>query len=276
VSENQVRVALATKHGKLEQIAPVFLEQLNWQVELVEFDTDVYGTFSGEIDRAKSPRETVIDKALEAARVSGLHFALASEGSIGSHPGFPFVTSDFELMAFVDTDRNLHIVESHLSPKIVAVKEVWSEEVDVEDFSRRADLPNHAVIVKSPDLSFISKGLRNTEEISEASRQCLEQTGLQAIVESDFRAMCSPSRQENIRACALKLANRLATNCPGCDYFGFGFVDYERGLACSDCGLMNVSAPRAEVLGCVACDYRELKDLGRETIPADRCQNCNP
>jgi hypothetical protein len=57
------RVAVATKHGKLDQIAPSFSDQKKWKLELAQRDTNIFGTFTGEVERKFYPRETVIAKA---------------------------------------------------------------------------------------------------------------------------------------------------------------------------------------------------------------------
>jgi hypothetical protein len=86
-------IALATKHGKLRQIGP-WIEALDdWTVELAEIDTDQFGTFSGEVARVKSPRDTAIAKAKAAAELLGSDYGLASEGTIGAHPAYPWVRS---------------------------------------------------------------------------------------------------------------------------------------------------------------------------------------
>ena len=97
---------MVTKHGKLAQLEPAFAQLPQWQLELAEvdnkvFDTDTFGTFNGEIPRTLSPKQTVIAKARAGAEMTGCDFAIASEGTIGPHPAFPFVTADHELLAFV-------------------------------------------------------------------------------------------------------------------------------------------------------------------------------
>lgn len=40
------KVALATKHGKLEQLLPAFARLENFELVVAEIDTDLFGTFS--------------------------------------------------------------------------------------------------------------------------------------------------------------------------------------------------------------------------------------
>lgn len=51
------QIALATKHGKLDQIAPAFLAIPDFELVLAEIDTDRFGTFSGDIPRTHSPKD---------------------------------------------------------------------------------------------------------------------------------------------------------------------------------------------------------------------------
>lgn len=48
------RATLATKHGKLALIGPVMFRRLGLEVETADVDTDVLGTFSGEVPRQGS------------------------------------------------------------------------------------------------------------------------------------------------------------------------------------------------------------------------------
>ena len=77
------------------------------------------------------------------------------------------------------------------------------------------------------------------------------------IIENDFRAHCSPSRQENIKKAAEKLALRLLNLCPECKAPGWGLVDYKRGLPCQMCGLESKEAAHSEILGCTKCNFRK-------------------
>lgn len=272
-------IALATKHEKEKQISPIFQRLLGWKIVNADFDTDQLGTFSGEVDRRKSPREAAIAKATAAARIAGTEFGIASEGTIGHNPAYPFTTSDHELIAFVDLKKNVQIVESHISPNIVAVQQALEEELNLEEFVKKADLPDHALILRNsgPRVTWAQKGLKSLAEVIQA----LEQARLihplnQLVLESDFRAMCSPSRQRNIAICAEKLASRLASKCPECGYLGWGIVGYETGLPCEVCGDVSPNAIRADRFGCLACGHEILVERPEKSIGPARCNVCNP
>jgi len=55
-------------------------------------DTDLLGTFSGEIERELSPMDAARQKCLLAMELTGADLAVASEGSFGAHPLLYFFT----------------------------------------------------------------------------------------------------------------------------------------------------------------------------------------
>ena len=273
-----IKVAVATKHGKLAQIAPAFDRLKQWQLELAPIDTDEFGTFSGEVERTLSPRETVIEKAKAGARSLGFDYGIASEGTIGAHPHLPFTNSDYELMAFVCLSKDVAIVESFLSADITAYSQDVSHSSDLDVISDGLDLPSHAanIIVETKSGRQIHKGITDVHEVRRIVEQYLVGGANNVRVESDFRAMNSPSRQANIAICAQRLALRVGAHCPGCSHFGWGRVGYEYGLPCVSCGLMNESVANAEKLGCPGCDFVELNEFAQEAIDPSRCEFCNP
>ncbi|BAU99991.1 DUF6671 family protein [Aurantimicrobium minutum] len=271
-------IALATKHGKLAQIAPAFERIPEWELTLAEIDTDEFGTFSGEIPRTLSPRDAAIAKARVGAELLGTDYGLASEGSIGAHPHMPWVTSDHELLALVCVSKDFVIVESHLSADIRAHKETVDEHTDLELLVSRLDLPTHGanILYHQDNELVVLKGIQDPEMFIVELNTLLGSSVENLRVESDFRAMSSPSRQENIRACAERLVTRISSNCASCGEIGWGKVGYEFGLPCSGCGQMVTSVPHSETFGCVACDYSEVVSLGQHSIDPARCDFCNP
>ena len=270
-------VYLATQHGKGRQIAPAFMSALQMKVEEVATNTDLLGTFSGEIERVGTPREVVLQKARLALEVSGANYALASEGSIGVDPVIPFINSDIELVAFIDKKLGFEIVETLRSTEIVAATLTVEKETDLSEFLRKADFPHHKVIVRSTDkpVAFCEKGISTLDELQRAIK-----SGLQSypalVVESDLRAHCSPSRQSNIAAAAHKLALRLAQLCPACATPGWGITSYSKGLPCSECGEISHEALHSEILGCVTCSYTSEGKKLADVIEPAMCNFCNP
>ena len=271
-------IALATKHGKLSQIAP-WIEALDgWTVELAEIDTDQFGTFSGEVAREKSPRDTAIAKARAAAAMLGCEYGLASEGTIGAHPAYPWINSDHEILALVRRTEHFELTETFLSPEIQAYREEIDENTDLNAVAAKLDLPTHAaIIVAIGDVdTVLHKGVHDANDFKQKIAEVLSSGNKKIRVENDFRAMHSPSRQVNISKCAELLAKRIATQCAACGEIGFGKVGYEYGLPCSDCDQMVQSVANSERHACVSCEHAELRTLGKTTVDPSRCDFCNP
>ena len=272
-----LRVALATQHGKEAVIAPEFLAQLGWLVEPVAVDTDAFGTFSADRPREAGPEATALAKARAGIEAAGIPRGLASEGTIGPDPRMPLITADYEVMAFVDIDRGVELIQWHSSADVVAYSHTVSAETAWDELAKQADLANHAVIVRndSQPVSWVRKGLRDLDEVRHAVGECQMETGGPVVVETDYRAMVCPSRRLVIGACARKLATRLATPCPECSTGGWGVVGLRRGLPCRDCGTLAPDAVAGEEFGCVSCEFTAVTPTAESVDPA-RCPVCNP
>ena len=270
-------MCIRDRHGKLDQLKPAFERLENFELVLAEIDTDRFGTFTGETARLLSPLETAIAKAKAGAEELGLDYGLASEGTIGPNPATPWANVDHELLALVSLSRNITIYETHQSASIVAKSQTLTSGSDLETVFKQFDLPNHAVNLSYSTQSShsIDKGLRDPDQLRNRIAE-LWSEGVEPLMESDFRAMSSPSRQANIQACAEKLVARIAAHCPGCNEIGFGKISYEFGVPCVGCGEVNLRIAKSEQLGCVACDFFELRDLGITSIDPSRCDGCNP
>ena len=272
------KVALATKHGK-ERIFSRLLSEIKCELVLAPFDTDVFGTFSGEIPREESPKATAIAKAKAAAEAADTNFAVASEGTIGPHPQLPLITADIEWIAFVDRSRGIELTEHVISTEIVAVQETWSPSLDFGRLAAGADLPTHSLIARAREgLNFWSrKGIKTIEELNQAVADFhLLRWDTDLVFESDFRAMESPTRMKNIERAAGKLVSRLSTLCPECQMYGFGVVGYEHGLPCLGCGEVVPDVISAERIGCLVCRAELIKPREVTAVEPSRCYNCNP
>lgn len=273
-------VAFPTKHGKERVLQPPFEAELRAHVRRIEADTDAFGTFSGEIPRIATPVETAIAKAQLGLEGSDLTLAVGSEGSIGSDPAMPFVVADHEILAFIDSERDITIVESLTSTEIVAVRQVVQADAplsDLEDLLRRADFPRHALIVHGHNdaSSGVVKGIQDIDQLATAIARVGSDDG-DVIIESDLRAVFSPSRMANIRACAERLARRIGTLCPRCSAPGWGLVEPIRGVPCRGCGTIAPQAIRADREACTVCTEVHEYPRSEATIEPRWCQLCNP
>ena len=270
---------LTTKHHKLGMIAPAFSEVLG--LELFDFraDTDLLGTFSGEVDRKLPPKQTAIQKAKIGMRELGIPLGIASEGSVGMDPAMPFANSNTELIVLVDDQRQIEIFESYRSFDIAAIKESVDPKQNLDEILLRAGFPNHKLIAspnQSQNPSF-TKGIGSLLELRDSIQKYadLSEDGL-ALIQSDLRAHCSPTRAQNIRAAASLLAARIARLCSLCDTPGWGKVGSEHGLDCAQCGMFVPNTPRYEVFGCVKCEHTEFGPQLRKKADPATCPHCNP
>lgn len=270
-----VDATLITKHGKSAQIAPAFA-RLGITVNPVELDTDQFGTFSPEVPRRYSQRETALAKAKLGISEFDLDFAIASEASVGSDPVAPFLNSIIECLVWVDRLRDLEVVQFHRSFEVVAIREELTRMTPLEPILRKGDFPNHALIIYAEG-GQIFKGIRSEDELFSALEESFAASSDGSIIlESDLRAHMSPSRQIVIRECAELIVARLERLCTRCGLPGFGVVSNLTGLPCEICGNEVSAAVRGELLGCASCEYREEQLFDREQASAASCSRCNP
>ena len=274
---NGINAVLTTKHFKQNLIEPTF-KLLGVNVIHYDWDTDQLGTFSGEISRTLSQRDTVIKKARTGMIATNSEYGIASEGTIGPDPALSILNSTIEAVVWVDNVNSFELVEFERGLDIVAVKEQFKTTEEIDDFLTRADFPNHALIVypegaKEP----IYKGIREKEQLLAAIDECFarSRSGI-ALVESDLRAHMSPSRAAVITRCAEKLVSRLSVLCQSCSLPGFGQIGNLHGLDCEQCGDYVPTAIAGTILGCVKCDFK-IENFNENTnTSAANCPACNP
>lgn len=265
---------LVTKHSKASVIAPVFAQKLGIDVLTVTADTDLLGTFSGEVLRKKSQLETAIDKALIAKDLSAAKICIASEGTIGPDPSIPVLMADIETIVFIDLEADLVIQHTYLSRDIYSfrTKLTSTEQLKTTDLQ----LEKQAMIVRSSEENseFIQKGLQNISDLRGAVESALSLSEA-AIIEPDYRAMYSESRRLNIMECARLLAEKISSCCPSCLRPGWSSVPSSVSKTCADCGGKNTSVPRGRIYRCEGCEY-QVEELDASGICEPRfCFVCN-
>jgi len=93
------KLVIATKHHKESVIATLFENELGVKCFVPnDFDTDLLGTFSGEIERKDSAVDTVKKKCLLAMEQTNCDLGIASEGSFGPHPILFMASANEELL----------------------------------------------------------------------------------------------------------------------------------------------------------------------------------
>ena len=280
--KNTVAV-LATMHGKERVIAPVLKEGLGLVVGLaMGVDTDTFGTFSRDVERTGSQLD-----AARAKIAAGFEYApyarvgIASEGSFGPHPYFPFLALARELVVLIDRERGLELTGHFASPETNYGHAVVSDIEAAAAFAGRSKFPEHGLIVMgcvdekpAPGLALF-KDVIDHAALEKAVGQVVAKCGA-AFVEADMRAHRNPTRMRAIERAASDLVRRFRSRCPACAHPGFDVTERIPGLPCEWCG-EPTHVIRAEVLTCQACEYRlERAATSATTADPGRCESCNP
>ncbi len=269
--------AMATMHDKTALVGPVLAEVLGLDVIDAVVDTDVLGTFSGEVRRVASPLDTAVTKARMGMAAAGVTIGVASEGTVGPSASASFLQVAKELVVLVDDERGIVIADTELAYDLVAMGVDVCAGEDLAAHLRRAQFPAHAVVVRpAAGGTLVFKGVRDLEVLHRAVERCCNlSTDGRARIETDLRAHMCPSRRPIIARAARRLAARVATACPACTSPGFGLVRFEIGVPCEWCG-RDAEVVRARVLGCVTCREESVEQM--TTGPADpgQCSWCNP
>lgn len=273
---------IATMHGKERAMAPLLQRGLGLRVALAKgLDTDAFGTFTRDIARPGSPRETArakIDAAF--ALLPDCPIGIASEGSFGPHPQLPFCAIDREIVLLRDRENAIELIGQFATPDTnfshLAVIDVASAMA----FAEHIGFPDHGVIVMgcrngdpAPDLALVkdcaTKGALATV-LARVIGECRA-----AWIETDMRAHRNPRRMRAIKQATLDLVIRARSRCPACGQPGFGIIDRVPGLACSACGTPTRLA-RAELLGCQGCEQQSERPVPLAAADPAHCDACNP
>tara|TARA_R110002074_G_scaffold86405_4_gene190788 strand:+ start:1387 stop:2250 length:864 start_codon:yes stop_codon:yes gene_type:complete len=274
---------LATMHGKEEAIREPFIDGLGLDIVTPNIiDTDVFGTFTGEIRRETGIKDTAIAKARLGMQLTGLPIGIASEGSFGPHPEIPMIPADIELMVLVDSQRDLILSQWLICEETnFAHIEIDTTE-DISSFLTQVEFPSHALIVRSNkpvhSKPFVSKGIIDKRSLLGAIKSAAENSfDGNAFVQTDMRAHFNPTRMKVLRQLAVQFVEKLKTLCPSCNSPGFGRVDVERGLPCGVCRTPTRWV-KVDIFGCECCGLREARERsdGIRTTGQESCPTCNP
>jgi hypothetical protein len=273
------KLLIATQHKKEEVIAPLFEKHL--QVECFvarEFDTDLFGTFSGEIERKLDVIETLRQKCLLALKNTTFDLAIASEGSFGAHPTLFFAQADDELLMFKDVKNDIEIISRHISVETNFDGMVVSNIQILEDFASKVKFPSHGIILKSSETNpkIIIKDVISLSELINAFNK-LNESHECVFAETDMRAHRNPTRMQVIKQATEKIVEKINTLCTSCQFPGFEVKQINSGLPCGLCGFKTKST-LSYTYGCSKCDYKEEKyfPLDKKTEDPMYCDYCNP
>ena len=265
---------IATLHGKEAAFAPP-LTRLGFAVRHPKgFDTDQFGTFSGEVER----RGDMLDAARAKARAAFLKegqradWVISSEGAFGPSRAVPVLAEAKELALAWRPLDGLEIVAHQTSFETNFAYLDLTPEDDLDGVLDRIGFPDHALIVRDGD-QIAAKAVTSRETLD----PLLAAASGPIRIETDMRAHLNPTRMGEIARLAESLAQQLATRCPACAAPGFGRTRVEAGLPCAACGAPTDRVAR-EIWRCGACGHEEdrLRQDGRTRADPGDCALCNP
>lgn len=277
MSYHEKTIVIASKHRKEEVIAPVFQRYWNCQVIKSDLDTDLLGTFTGEIPRMSDHKTTCRQKALEASLAANQNIVIASEGSFGPHPLIPWVPIDHEVIVLIDKERDICIQEELIAYETNYQSLVIEQGSDLREFLEKVLFPTHALCLQTKSLDqVIAKGIQTHEELSFSLEKGFALAD-ELLLSTDMRALYNPTRMKVIGLLAEKLAQRILRCCPACQMPGFGMVDVAGSLPCQACHAPS-NQYALEILACLKCAYQERQSRpdGKKNIDPQFCSFCNP
>lgn len=273
------KLIIATKHHKEQVIAPLVENALGVTCFINDnLDTDLLGTFTGEVERESDPIATVRKKCLKAMELSNCDLGVASEGSFGPHPSSFFAVADDEFLIFIDQKNNLEIIVRELSMETNFNGQEVTTEKELLDFAAAVAFPSHGLILRASKTDHLNttKGITDLNILKDTFDQLINGFNT-AYVETDMRALYNPSRMKVIKAAAEKLVLKIQSLCPNCDQPGFGITEVKTGLECNLCG-----APTNSILShiyeCERCKFQKETVYPHQKTSEDPmyCDYCNP
>jgi hypothetical protein len=273
------KIIIATMHRKEEVISPLLSSELG----LIPFidgslDTDQFGTFTGEVERVKDPISALRDKCLKALEISGCDLVIGSEGSFGPHPFLYFSAADDEIIMLIDKKNDLEIVERELNTYTNFRSSFVDNQNDLIAFAERTLFPSHHLILRAQheERSFIQKGIDEKSALIEHFNYCLAHFG-GATVETDMRAMCNPTRMQNIALATEKLIRKIKSHCPNCSTPGYSITQSIPGLPCHSC-MKPTKSTLYHRYSCSKCEQLEDRyfPYEKEFEDPSYCDYCNP
>lgn len=272
-------LVIATKHAKETVIAPIVSKELDVHCFTPDnFDTDKFGTFSGEIERKLDPISTAREKCLRAMEQCQTDLGIASEGSFGPDPITLLAYANEEILIFIDLKNNLEVVHREISLETNFNGQDIVDTSTLLKFAHQVGFPSHALILRNgrESTDFIKKGIVSEVELIDTFNEILGIYG-QAFVETDMRAMFNPTRMKIIEKATLGLINKIQSCCPACKIPGFVVTECIPGLLCEWC-CMPTKSIRTHVYVCKHCSYRKEEDYPNQKLFEDPmyCDYCNP
>lgn len=270
------RLLIATKHGKEIILGPALEHALGVQVFLLPgYDTDQFGTFSGEVERRGDAVSTLRKKIRLAMDLAKADLAVGSEGSFGPHPQLGWIAADQEWLMLIDARHDLEITAQTISTETNFAQQPIASPAELDIFARQVGFPAHGLILKAETASgpIFEKAIGD-EAYLHAAYHALRQRSSTITIETDMRAQYNPMRQKVIAATCSQLLNIIASPCPQCGAPGFTVTSTIPGLPCRWCGTPTTWVLRS-ISTCRKCTCRRETEVDSKADPQN-CPQCNP
>jgi hypothetical protein len=273
------QLLIVTKHQKEIVMAPLLEKNLEVCCSVSHgFDTDFFGTFSGEINRVGGALVALRNKCLAAMEFFEADLAVASEGSFGAHPTVFFAAADDELMILIDKKNDLEIVAREISLHTNFCGTSIETEKELLDFAEKVKFPSHGIILKTKleDNLNIIKGIQTSKELLDSFYKLKSEFGV-VYAETDMRAMYNPTRMNIIESVTKKLVQNSLSRCSKCDSPGFCVSEIKTGLPCESCNVPT-NATLSHIYKCKKCSFSEELFFPNKKKTEDPafCDFCNP
>ncbi len=273
------KLLIVSMHQKERVIAPLLEKHLGVKcITISSLNTDLLGTFSGEIERESDPLTTAKRKCLMGMEMANCDLAVANEGSFGPHPSLFFIPADDELMLFYDKRNQLEITARELSTHTNFNGAEIKSKKELFDFATLVNFPSHGLILKKSKHSYTEmvKGIRTMDHLEQTFEQFSSKSG-SVWLETDMRALHNPTRMSVIETATKKLIEKVNTYCPNCKSPGFGITKYTYGLPCKLCNFPTKSA-LSSLSECSLCHHvkEDNYPLNKTFEDPMHCDNCNP
>jgi hypothetical protein len=281
IYHNRVAI-LATMHNKEKVISPLLKEHLGINVIVPEgLNTDVFGTFTREIQRPDTQVITARLKAQKALEMYEEKIAIASEGSFAPHPLIPYIYANREIIIFLDQENDLEIIGEVFSMETNFNHQIISSLEEAEEFGKKVGFPEHGLVISFDNIStgkteFI-KGITSQENLINSVEIAIKNTNGKFNIETDMRAMYNPTRMKNIALATQDLINKINSLCPRCNTPGFIINQKISGLPCELCH-QPTSLIKAVIFQCQKCSFtqQQLFPNNQEFADPSLCEYCNP
>lgn len=271
-------VAFLTQHGKESLICPMLQDALGCNIlHTTAYDTDLLGTFSGEIKRQDAQIQTARIKARKGMDLTGASIGIASEGAFIPDPFSGLIPWNVEILIWIDDLNGIEVIGTAQGPAHSLHRSLTSV-LELEQFAQDSRFPEHHLMVRpqNQDDVRVRKGLSNWTELVQAFEECKQESNNQIVcVENDLRAFCNPTRQVMIRSAANNLLEKLLSYCPACSLPGFSVTRHCSGLPCRLCGNPTKFA-QSYTWRCTACAYELIKPNSSLLAEPSGCDVCNP